>query len=326
VFTLFLPERHVQAADDTGVASEWTPRGSSFAQVVSVPALAEPDPIVTRPIDDDRADIKQGDRVLLIVEDDITFARIMLQMAHDNGFKVIVAARGDVGLTMANKYRPDAITLDIKLPGLDGWTLLDRLKRSPTTRHIPVHVISIDEMSRRGAALGAFAYLEKPVSREALEGAFEHMTTFLDRSVRRLLLVEDDDTQRDSIVELVGEGEDVQVTAVRSAEEALAALDSGSFDCMVVDLVLPGDDGIQLIERVRAERRPSCASCRSSSTRQGPDAGRRGRAEEIRAVGDPEEHGAFARAVAQRDGAVPPPHREPPARTIQGGARGQPAQ
>jgi HAMP domain-containing protein/signal transduction histidine kinase/CheY-like chemotaxis protein len=251
VFTLYLPEKHAAAVEDvTGGA--WAPRPTSFAEVVSIPALAEPDPIVTRPIDDDRADIQQGDRVLLVVEDDVSFARIMAQMAHDKGFKVIVATRGDTGLTLANKYRPDAITLDVKLPGLDGWTLLNRLKRSPTTRHIPVHVISIDEMSRRGAALGAFAYLEKPVSREALEGAFQHITDFLDRSVRRLLLVEDDDKQRDSIVELVGEGEDVQVTAVRTAEEAMTALDSGQFDCMVVDLVLPGDDGIQLIEKVRA--------------------------------------------------------------------------
>ncbi len=99
--------------------------------MVSVPALAEPDPIVTRPIDDDRDDIAQGDRVLLIIEDDLKFARIMLQMAHDKGFKVIVATRGDVGLALANEYRPDAITLDIQLPGLDGWTVLDRLKRNP---------------------------------------------------------------------------------------------------------------------------------------------------------------------------------------------------
>src|SRR6185369_12252867 len=144
-------------------------------------------------------------------------------------------------LALASKYQPDAITLDIKLPGLDGLTLLDRLKRSPTTRHIPVHVISIDEMSRRGAALGAFAYLEKPVSREALEGAFEQITTFLDRPVRRLLLIEDDDRQRQTIVELIGGGNDLEITAVRTAEDATAALEAGEFDCLVVDLVLPGE-------------------------------------------------------------------------------------
>jgi len=109
-------------------------------------------------------------------------------------------------------------------------------------------------VSRRGAALGAFAYLEKPVSHEALESAFEQITTFLDRPVRKLLLVEDDDTQRQTMVELVGEGDDVQVTAVRTAEEAEAAIDREEFDCMVVDLVLPGgDDGIQLMEKVRAK-------------------------------------------------------------------------
>ena len=116
-------------------------------------------------------------------------------------------------------------------------------------------MISVDELTRRGAALGAFAYLEKPVSRESLQAAFQHISTFLDRSVRQLLLVEDDDHQRDSIIELVGEGDDVKVSAVRSAEEALAALDSGQFDCMVVDLVLPGDDGVRLVERVKTQAR-----------------------------------------------------------------------
>ncbi len=254
-FTLYLPERHEgTAADDDGIATRgWTtPRTPNFERVVGMPALAEPDPIVTRPVEDDRNQLKEGDRVLLVVEDDVAFARIMLQMAHDGGFKVLVATRGDTALELAHRYRPDAITLDIQLPGFDGWTVLDRLKRSPTTRHIPVHVISVDERSRQGAALGAFAYLEKPVSREALEGAFQHISTFLDRKVRLLLLVEDDDTQRDSIVELVGEGNDVKVSTARTAEEALAMLDGGEFDCMVVDLVLPGDDGIQLIEKVRA--------------------------------------------------------------------------
>ena len=121
--------------------------------------------------------------MLLVIEDDVSFARIMLQIGAREGLQ---GDRRDPRRhrpqRWRNKYQPDAITLDIKLPGLDGWTLLDRLKRSPTTRHIPVHVISVDEMSRRGAALGAFAYLEKPVSHEALEGAFEHITTFLDRA------------------------------------------------------------------------------------------------------------------------------------------------
>ena len=257
VFTLYLPERHVApSADEVAavVADDWAPSPASFANVVSVPpSLAEPDPILTRPIDDDRADVGEDDRVLLVVEDDVAFARIMLQMGRERGFKVIVATRGDTGLALANKYQPDAITLDVKLPGMDGLTLLDRLKRNPETRHIPVHVISIDEVSRRGAALGAFAYLEKPVSREALEGAFEQMTTFLDRPVRKLLLVEDDDTQRQTMVELVGEGDDVHVTAVRTAEEAADALEKEEFDCIVVDLILPGDDGIQLMEKVRAK-------------------------------------------------------------------------
>jgi signal transduction histidine kinase/CheY-like chemotaxis protein/HAMP domain-containing protein len=257
VFTLYLPEHHVATAPDetASMPEDWLPSPAvPFPTVVGTPAaLAEPDPIVSRPIDDDRGAIEENDRVLLVVEDDVSFARIMLQMGREKGFKVIVATRGDAGLALANKYAPDAITLDIKLPGLDGLTLLDRIKRNPATRHIPVHVISIDEVSRRGAALGAFAYLEKPVSREALEGAFEQMTTFLDRPVRRLLLVEDDDRQRKTMVEMVGEGDDVEVTAVRSAEEAADALERGEFDCMVVDLVLPGDDGIQLLEKVRAK-------------------------------------------------------------------------
>jgi signal transduction histidine kinase/CheY-like chemotaxis protein/HAMP domain-containing protein len=254
-FTLYLPERYVslEASEEaTGGARE---AAAQTDAVLNLPPLAEPDPIVTRPIEDDRETIQEGDRVLLIIEDDVTFARIMLGMAHENGYKAVVATRGDAGLALANELKPDAITLDLQLPVVDGWSVLDRLKRNPGTRHIPVHVISVDEMSRRGASMGALAYLEKPVSREALQGAFQHISDFLDRSVRNLLLVEDDDGQRDSIIELVAEGEDVKVTPVTTAEDALRALDHGEFDCMVVDLVLPGEDGIHLIERVKTQPR-----------------------------------------------------------------------
>jgi CheY-like chemotaxis protein len=195
--------------------------------------------------------------VVLIIEDDVRFARIMVQMAREGGFKAVVATRGDTGLALANELQPDAITLDIQLPVVDGWSVLDRLKRNPRTRHIPVHVISIVERNQRGASLGAFAHLEKPVSKERLEDAFQHIATYLDRQVKLLLLVEDNDTERHSVAELIGEGDDVEVTAVRSSEEALQALEQGQYDCMVVDLVLPELDGFRLIEQVKSQQRYS---------------------------------------------------------------------
>ena len=258
-FTLYLPERYIAiegAVDDDGeVPPVEVAARAALDSLVGTAPLAAPDPAVLRPIEDDRDNIQPGDRVLLIIEDDLAFARIMLGLAHENGYKAVVSTRGDSGLALANQLKPDAISLDLQLPVLDGWRVLDRLKRNAGTRHIPVHVISVDELTRRGAALGAFAYLEKPVSSESLQAAFQHISTFLDRSVRQLLLVEDDDHQRDSIIELVGEGDDVRVSPVRSAEEALAALDSGQFDCMVVDLVLPGDDGVRMVERVKTQAR-----------------------------------------------------------------------
>src|SRR5436309_8758223 len=171
--------------------------------------------MVSRPIEDDREHLREGDRVLLIVEDDLKFARIMVGMAREKGFKAVVATRGDTGLALANELQPAAITLDIQLPVVDGWAILDRLKRNPRTRHIPVHVISVVEKSKKGAAMGAFAYLEKPVSKEALEGAFNHLSTFVDKKVKRLLLIEDDKVQAAGIRDLVA-GEDVDIVSVEN--------------------------------------------------------------------------------------------------------------
>ncbi len=206
-------------------------------------------------IEDDRERIREGDKVLLVIEDDESFARILLQLAREQGFKCVVATRGDVGLGLAHELLPAAITLDVQLPVLDGWTILDRLKRSPRTRHIPVHVISVEDRGQKGATVGAFAYLEKPVSREALEGALAHMSDFVDRKVRRLLLVEDDPGQRQALVELLGEGEDVSVTAVGSSRDVLAELERAPYDCVVVDLILPDEDGARLVERIKTDQR-----------------------------------------------------------------------
>ena len=271
-FTLYLPDTYVAAEaeveSDTVVrtrariaetepAEEGVeappPRKSESpkpANFLTELASGVADEMVSRPIEDDREHLREGDRVLLIVEDDLKFARIMVGMAREKGFKAVVATRGDTGLALANELQPVAITLDIQLPVVDGWSVLDRLKRNPRTRHIPVHVISIVEKSRKGAAMGAFAYLEKPVSKEALEGAFDHIAGFVNKKVKKLLVVEDDVVQQRSIADLL-RGEDVEVVAVTSGKEALEQLEGGGFDSLVLDLLLPDEDGSRLLEDIK---------------------------------------------------------------------------
>jgi signal transduction histidine kinase/CheY-like chemotaxis protein/HAMP domain-containing protein len=220
----------------------------------SGPSASEADRSLLLPgdISDDRSDIQSGDHVLLIVEDDVPFARILLDRARDKGFKGIVTSKGESVLSLARRFRPHALTLDIRLPDVDGWTVLDRLKHDPETRHIPVHIISVTEERQRGLEQGAIAYLNKPVTREALDQALATMKQFIERDVKRLLVVEDDEAQRSSIVELMGDG-DVQTSAVGTGAEALAALKSDLFDCVVLDLGLPDMTGFELIEKIRNE-------------------------------------------------------------------------
>ena len=202
-------------------------------------------------IPDDRDNITAGDRVLLIVENDLSFAPILLDAAREKGFKGVVAVRGDIGLAMARQMKPDAITLDIDLPALDGWTVLDRLKHDPATRHIPVHIISVTDEVLRGLKLGAIAHLGKPVTTEALNAALGTIGGFIDRKVKNLLVVEDNDVERNSIVELIGNG-DVHTTAVATGAEALEALEQTPFDCIVLDLGLSDMTGFELLDKVRA--------------------------------------------------------------------------
>src|SRR5438105_1175708 len=217
------PQRQVSAVGaGEGAVSPRPPKAETLAPA---PAI-EPEPRVPAPIEDDRERLRQGDRVLLIIEDDSKFARIMVAMARERGFKAVVASRGDTGLALANELQPAAITLDIQLPVVDGWSILDRLKRNPRTRHIPVHVISVVEKSKKGSTMGAFAFLEKPVSKDALEGAFTHIADFVDKKVKKLLLIEDDQVQQATIRDLPA-GDDVEIVAVPDGAGALQALESG---------------------------------------------------------------------------------------------------
>ncbi|BDI31418.1 histidine kinase [Capsulimonas corticalis] len=257
VFTLYLPleisDKLADAIEEASSIVEAPSRNLDLSSRRAPDPSYSMTPIVRQTeIVDDRNAILSGDRVVLIIEDDLNFAGILLEVARQQGFKGLVALDGETGLDLANERKPDAITLDLKLGGIDGWAVLDRLKRNPATRHIPVQVVSVMDR-QQGTALGAISYLEKPVSGEALAGAFAHMTNFIERDIRELLIVEDDIVQRNSIIELISSGGDVHVVAVDSAEAALTELGKNQYDCVVLDLSLPGMSGLDLLKQIKQQ-------------------------------------------------------------------------
>jgi CheY-like chemotaxis protein len=249
-----------RSGDDTAPAFAAMESGDSVAvidqpfaeQRAGAPGAGRSAQLLASPVADDRGEIQPGDRSVLIVENDPNFARILLNMAREKDFKGIIALDGEAAIDLAHAYHPDAVTLDIDLPGMDGWAVLDRLKHHPDTRHIPVHVISGIAKRQRGLKAGAIAYLEKPVSKEALDEAFGRIQSFLEERVRRLLVVEDDETQRNAIIELVG-AEDVTITAVANADDALRELSTTHYDCIVLDLGLQDMSGFELLEQVKSD-------------------------------------------------------------------------
>ncbi|HEV8333930.1 MAG TPA: response regulator [Steroidobacteraceae bacterium] len=250
-FTLYLPIAYDFGANVSAHAVRpLIVAGQQSAQVVvgreATPLLA-PSEIV-----DDRQNIQPGEAVLLIIEDDAKFGRILLDLAHDRGFKAVVSATGSGALPLVRRFSPALITLDINLPDMDGWRLLDILKRSPDTRHIPIHIISVEDPRERGLQMGAFSVLEKPVDRATLQNALARTEEFIARPVKELLLVEDDELQCGEILKVIGNG-DVVVTQARTGEQALQALRGRSFDCAVLDLVLPDMDGLRLVETIRRD-------------------------------------------------------------------------
>ncbi|MFL5243140.1 MAG: response regulator [Gemmataceae bacterium] len=200
----------------------------------------------------DRGLIKPGDRVLLIVERDPTFADILLQTAHEQGLKALIVPRGETVLALAQEVNPVAITLDLSLPDLHGLKVLKRLKEDSRTCDIPVHIISGDESGLRGLEGGAVACLKKPVTKKALDDAFANMKGLPDRPLKNLLVVEDNDIERDHVVKMVGD-RGVRTTAVGSGAEALTALKAQHFDCLVLDLKLPDVEGLELVEKIKME-------------------------------------------------------------------------
>jgi HAMP domain-containing protein/CheY-like chemotaxis protein/signal transduction histidine kinase len=244
-FTVYLPEATPQPKEAAPLA---LPEPQAPPSLRRGPARA----VNEAPhIPDDREQIAPGDRVLMVVEDDAVFAQTLVDVARQHRFKAVVAHSGRAALELVKEVKPDAITLDLGLPDMDGWFVLDRLKHDPSTRHIPVHIISAsDSPERRGLEYGAIAVIGKPVDQSGLADALETIQGFLERRVKRLLVVEDDPTQRQSIVELIGNGE-VSTTAVGTGQEALEALERERFDCVVLDLRLPDLSGLELMKRIK---------------------------------------------------------------------------
>jgi CheY-like chemotaxis protein len=198
---------------------------------------------------DDRGLIAPGDPSVLVIEDDERFALVVVEFAREKNFKAIVTNKGDSALSLARDYLPSAIMLDLDLPDIDGFTVLDRLKRDPSTRHIPVHVMSSLRERERALRQGAISYINKPVAREALEEEFTRIQKFLLGGKRSLLVVDDEKMQRDSIVALIGDA-DLRIVAVDTGQAALDALKSSHFDCMVLDLTLPDISGFDLLDLI----------------------------------------------------------------------------
>ncbi len=200
-------------------------------------------------VSDDRDNIQPGDRVVLIVEDDAKFAATLLDVARESGFKGVVALDGNTALVLVKELAPDAITLDLKLPDMDGWAVLDLLKHDPERRHIPVSVISVDERMHKCLHMGAVGTVRKPAVKEALQEALAKTRRIIEHEIGTLLVVDGDDAERASITEAL-RGEDVQITGVRAGKQALDALRKNQFDCMVLGPTLHDMTAIDFIKKI----------------------------------------------------------------------------
>ena len=258
-FTLFLPSKFVALSEDHVVVD------AEITSDTIAPAMPEPlartalksspaatfnrsdiDLFFVDEIGDDRLGIKPNDKVLLIVEDNLTFARIMLDQAHAHGLKAIVTTKGNDVIDFINQFNPDAITMDINMPDTSGWKILDRLKTDFNFRHLPVYIISGEDDRTTGLKRGARNYLVKPVKNDSLDALFADIVSLADRPAKRVLVVDDNPIDLGRVVEAIN-ADDLTITTAKTANEAVKQLRSQTFDCIILDLVLPDADGLDII-------------------------------------------------------------------------------
>ena len=264
IFTLVLPERYSgqteQSPGDDAVQpliAQVSPAPVAIAPPVA-PVAPQPAPVAVSvgaqapAFADDRDLSAEGKRRILVIEDDVAFARILFDLAHELDYQCLVAHAADDGFNLAAQFEPDAILLDMRLPDHSGLTVLQRLKELAVTRHIPVHVISVEDRQEAAMHMGAIGYAVKPTTREELKDVFAKLEAKLTQKVKRVLVVEDDALQRDSIARLIGD-DDIEITAVGLAQESLDLLRDNVYDCMIIDLKLPDMHGDELLKRMSTE-------------------------------------------------------------------------
>lgn len=250
-FILELPLQGAPASNtaDISAAPVASPVAAA-APAMPVPATSAMAPVTTAPsVADDRGRRQRAGRLILAVEDDATFAEALVALAHELDFDCVVAGTAEEALTLASELRPNGILLDIGLPDVSGLSVLERLKRNPDTRHIPVHVVSAMDRSQVARELGAIGFAIKPTTRERLVTAIEQLEQTSQRDVRRLLIVEDDSELRHNLELLLGRDQ-LQIVAVGTLAGALEQLSTVTFDCMVMDLSLPDGSGYDLLEHM----------------------------------------------------------------------------
>ncbi|MBU1012752.1 MAG: response regulator [Bacteroidetes bacterium] len=252
-FTLYLPlvfdeNKHQKMMEASELKSNFSTSKKEQPQSQNnIISLKEPS------FKDDRSSITAGDKFILVIEDDENFSKVLYDLSHEKGFKCMVALDGESGLHLAEFHQPSAIILDIGLPGIDGYEVMERLKDNTRTRHIPVHFISASDKSMKAMKMGAIGYLTKPVSNNKLDEAFKKIETIISKPIKRVLVVEDDQIMRTSIVKLLGDT-NIKIVAVDTAQKAYELLKTEKFDCQILDLGLEDMSGFELLGKIRADK------------------------------------------------------------------------
>ncbi|THU39255.1 response regulator [Niastella caeni] len=249
-FTLYMPLKFDAAIVTKGEKSIEIRKPAAKKELPALPVIPAHVPTPHLDAEDDRYSIRDNDKTILIIEDDVSFSHVLLDIAREKGYKGIIAHQGNTGLSLARYYRPDAIILDMKLPVLDGSEVLRLLKNDPELRHIPVQIMSGYDRRKEGMELGAFDFIRKPLTHDAVQSAFDRIQDFMNRKLKKLLVVEDNPQQNKAIRELIGNG-DIKSFAAYTGQEAYTMLQDERFDCIIIDLGLPDMSGFELMEKIK---------------------------------------------------------------------------